>query len=380
MPRELHKHRHNAVQRQLCDSNPEYGLSGITGRVGDGTRETHTGPQLQQQQHVTEVGHSGAEIRPVVPLRNYVPKKPTLRQLLEAVTVEQMLQKKQKEGAPTLIQIEEEATCLDAIKLMSQHNIGAIVVEADHQIQPVGIFTERDYIKKLILKGRSSHETLVQEVMTQHPIVVSTDFNLETCSALMANKEVRHLPAARFVGGHDWIDQDSQLVGMISARDVIEHMVTAAESASNIDLQNETIAQVFNSMGRESSPKCYIDQDHTVYEALQIMTEQGIGGVFAFKDNKLTGIFTERDYLHRMILQGRSSKKTRISEVMTRNVVTVNGRTTLHDCLSLMVDRQFRTLPVLSVTPGNYIDDSDRAGFVGMVTFMDVIKYLEALA
>jgi len=180
-------------------------------------------------------------------------KKPTLRQWLQTITVKRMLQEKERESAPLLVEINEEELCIDAIKRMNAYNVGSVIVTANNHVQvvcvyycallkayviftqPVGIFTERDYIGKLILLGRSSNETLIKEVMTSNPIVVSPEFNLESCSAIMANKEIRHLPVAKFIG--DSIDQDSRLVGMISSRDVIHHMIRAAEESSDIELQ-----------------------------------------------------------------------------------------------------------------------------------------------
>jgi len=127
-------------------------------------------------------------------------EKPTLRQWLQTITVKRMLQEKERESAPLLVEINEEELCIDAIKRMNAYNVGSVIVTANNHVQPVGIFTERDYIGKLILLGRSSNETLIKEVMTSNPIVVSPEFNLESCSAIMANKEIRHLPVAKFIG------------------------------------------------------------------------------------------------------------------------------------------------------------------------------------
>ena len=83
-----------------------------------------------------------------------------------------------------------------------------------------GIFTERDYARKVILKGRASKETKIEEIMTEDLITVNPDTSIEACMRLMTNKHIRHLPVV----------EDNKLVGIISIGDVVKHHVNEIET------------------------------------------------------------------------------------------------------------------------------------------------------
>lgn len=101
----------------------------------------------------------------------------------------------------------------------------------------------------------------------------------------------------------------------------------------------------------------------TVFEALEILADKDIGALLVIEDSKLVGIFSERDYARKIILKGRASKDTAVSELMTRTVFSVTPDNTLEDCMALMTSKQIRHLPVLS-----------RERLVGMITLGDVVK------
>lgn len=104
-------------------------------------------------------------------------------------------------------------TVYDALELLVEKNIGALMVVEDEKF--VGIFTERDYARKVILKGRSSKETLIGEIMTSTPVTVTTDDSIEHCMKLMTNKFIRHLPVL----------DDGKLSGLISIGDVVKYII-----------------------------------------------------------------------------------------------------------------------------------------------------------
>jgi CBS domain-containing protein len=111
-----------------------------------------------------------------------------------------------------------DATVYQALQTMAEKNVGALVVlDAD---TVVGIMSERDYARKVILHGRSSREIRVREIMTSEVYYVRPDQNIEDCMALMTDKRVRHLPAL----GND------QLVGVISIGDVVKALIAEHES------------------------------------------------------------------------------------------------------------------------------------------------------
>src|ERR1043165_636011 len=88
--------------------------------------------------------------------------------------------------------IEPEATVLDAIRLMAEKSIGALLVVSNGNL--VGIISERDYARKVILQGRSSRDTKVEEIMTQEVLTVSPDHTVDDCMRIITNHRIRHLP------------------------------------------------------------------------------------------------------------------------------------------------------------------------------------------
>lgn len=99
-----------------------------------------------------------------------------------------------------------------------------------------------------------------------------------------------------------------------------------------------------------------------VIEALELMSAHNIGAVMVMEGERLVGIFSERDYARKGIIQDRTAKSTSVSEVMTANVFTVNPESSIEDCMQLMSERKFRHLPVLM--------GSD---VVGLISISDVV-------
>lgn len=109
--------------------------------------------------------------------------------------------------------IEPQATVFDALKLMAEKEIGALLVMKNEKV--VGIFSERDYARKVILEGRSSKDTLVEKIMTSHVISVDPATSVEVCMGLMTDRHIRHLP----------VIENEKLVGVVSIGDVVKAMV-----------------------------------------------------------------------------------------------------------------------------------------------------------
>jgi len=116
-------------------------------------------------------------------------------------------------------------TVYHAVEVMAEANIGAVLVTEENRI--VGICTERDYTRKIILKGRASKKTLVKEIMTKDVITVAPEATVEQCMALMTKYRFRHLP----------IVENGHLVGVISVGDVIQSIIKDKENMIS-DLQD----------------------------------------------------------------------------------------------------------------------------------------------
>jgi len=115
--------------------------------------------------------------------------------------------------------ISPEAKVIDALKLMADKSIGALIVLYKDQV--VGILSERDYARKVILKGRSSLETPVKEIMTLQVYGVNPDTSAEECMALMTQKRIRHLPVL----------EKGKLTGLVSIGDVVKSIMSEQKVA-----------------------------------------------------------------------------------------------------------------------------------------------------
>ncbi|QQS50884.1 MAG: CBS domain-containing protein [Bacteroidota bacterium] len=122
------------------------------------------------------------------------------------------------------VTIDPEATVYEALKKMAGKNVGALPVVKDQKV--MGIFSERDYARKLVLMGKTSHESLVKSLMTDRVFGVKPETTINECMKLMTDNRVRHLPV---------VDKDQKLVGIISIGDVVNKVIMA---------QNNTISQL----------------------------------------------------------------------------------------------------------------------------------------
>jgi|TARA_B100000959_G_scaffold220454_1_gene233001 CBS domain-containing protein len=110
--------------------------------------------------------------------------------------------------------ISKDQSVRQALVLMSEKNIGAIIIVDSNDI-PIGIFSERDYARKIILKGKSSKDTLLDEVMTKELITINRDYKIDKCMEIMNEKKIRHLPVL----------ENKKVVGIISIGDVLKIMI-----------------------------------------------------------------------------------------------------------------------------------------------------------
>jgi CBS domain-containing protein len=118
-----------------------------------------------------------------------------------------------RESTPAVWSIAPEATVFQAIEMMSRRQVGALVVMS--AVSLAGIITERDYARKVILRGRSSQQTLVREIMTTPVLYVTPEQTIEECMHLMSARRVRHLPVL----------EGDTVIGMLSMGDLVNWIV-----------------------------------------------------------------------------------------------------------------------------------------------------------
>jgi CBS domain-containing protein len=125
----------------------------------------------------------------------------TVRQIIEAKTHK-------------VLAISPDATVYDALKLMAERDVGALVVMDGERL--AGIFSERDYARKVILHGKASKDTTVREIMTEKVLCVRPEQTMDQCMALMTDKRVRHLPVL----------DHKHVIGVISIGDVVKEVIS----------------------------------------------------------------------------------------------------------------------------------------------------------
>ena len=118
--------------------------------------------------------------------------------------------------------ISPDDTVLQALELMAEKNIGAVIVMEQGEV--CGIFSERDYARKVVLNGRSSKSTPVRDVMTSEVYYVTTHDSVERCMTLMSEKRFRHLPV---------LDNNKHLLGIISIGDVVKAIISEQQVLIN---------------------------------------------------------------------------------------------------------------------------------------------------
>src|SRR5688572_4040810 len=131
-------------------------------------------------------------------------------------TARDLMRNKRK---PDILSIAPDASAFEAMKMMADHNVGALLVfNAAGDV--AGILSERDFARKLEVQGRSAQDTKVHDLMTEKVLYVEAGQSLQECMAVMSDKRIRHLP----------VFEDGKLLGLLSIRDVLREIIAEQES------------------------------------------------------------------------------------------------------------------------------------------------------
>ena len=125
------------------------------------------------------------------------------------------------------------------------------------------------------------------------------------------------------------------------------------------------MAHVSDILEQKGSNVLSIEASETVFDAIRRMVDGNVGALLVTEDGRLTGIVTERDYMRRVALEGRTERETLVREIMTSPLVYVTPETTVEECMGVMTERRIRHLPVLG----------DHRETVGIISIGDVVKF-----
>jgi CBS domain-containing protein len=149
---------------------------------------------------------------------------------------------------------------------------------------------------------------------------------------------------------------------MIATLDLRRRVSWPLNRGASVNKISGTIGTILK---RKGSGIWSVRPDQTVYEAIEMMADKGVGALLVISDGKLAGIISERDYARKVILQGRSSKTTVIQEIMTSPVISVSPKEAVDECMELMTRNRIRHLPIM---------ENERV--VGIVSIGDLVKWL----
>lgn len=235
----------------------------------------------------------------------------------------------------------------EVIERMAAEDVGRIII-TDNQV-PVGIFTERDVLKRVINADIDTKKTSIKEVMTSPIRAVSEETHIVEAFGKMFKGHYRHL----LVRG-----KRGRIVGIVSMRRILKLAVELGQGMS----ETKTLGSL------TTAGISTVEQSLSVYETIDLMVKNGANAVVVADRGKAEGIFTERDVLKRIATRELDTKKTTVKEVMTAPLVTMPDTALIGDALAEMYRSDIRNMPVRGR------DDQ----LVGLVSMSDVLQYARA--
>jgi len=243
---------------------------------------------------------------------------------------------------------EASSTVFEVMETMVAKKVGRVIITDNGM--PVGIFTEKDVLRRVMNKKSDPKKTNIKKVMTSPIRAVRQDTHIVEALGKMYRSKFRHL----LVRG-----EKGKIVGMVSMRRILNLAVELGQGLP----ETQTIGSIM------SSELITVDSSQSVHETMEIMIKKDTGCVIALDHGEPKGIFTERDVLRRVAVKAIDTKKTPIKEVMTTDVVTMSHSALIGEVLAEMYKRGFRHIPVRG----------DKEALLGIVAMRDVLKYAKAL-
>jgi signal-transduction protein with cAMP-binding, CBS, and nucleotidyltransferase domain len=213
----------------------------------------------------------------------------------------------------------------------------------------VGVFTERDVLRRVVNSNIETKKTAIKEVMTSPIRTVREETHIVEAFGKMFRGNYRHL----LVRG-----KRGRIVGIVSMRRILKVAVELGQGMSETRTLSSLTTAAVNT----------VEHTLSIYDAINLMIKKGASAVVITENDHPEGIFTERDVLKRVATRAIDSHKTMVKEVMTAPLVTMPDTTLVGDALAEMYHRDIRNMPVHG--PGQQL--------VGLVSMSDILQYARA--
>ena len=233
------------------------------------------------------------------------------------------------------------------VEMMVTADVGRVIItDAD---VPVGIFTEKDVLKRVVNQGIHLQQTSIREVMTSPIQAVAEETHILDALGRMYQGNFRHL----LVRG-----RRGTIVGIVSMRRILKIAVELGQGLS----ETRTVGEIM------SGHVLTVDEGHSISQSTELMMKKNSSAVVVTEEQRPKGIFTERDLLKRVINKISDTTKTPVREVMTTPLISMPGTTHIGEVLAEMYRRDIRNMPV----------KGDREDLLGIVSMADVLRYARA--
>jgi CBS domain-containing protein len=246
-----------------------------------------------------------------------------------------------------LTQAPVSASVHEVLDIMVAEDIGRIII-TDAEV-PVGIFTEKDVLKRVLKAKIDTKGVTINKVMTTPIRAVREETRIVDAFAKMYRGKYRHL----LVRG-----RRGKIIGIVSMRRILHLAVELGQGMS----ETRTVADI-------AAPAIVsAEQSTTVHEAIGLMIKRGVTAIVATEGGNPTGIFTERDLLKRVAATAADVNKTTLDQVMTKPIITMPRSALVGDVLAEMYRRDIRNLPVSGAG----------GALVGLVSMAEILQYATA--
>ena len=235
----------------------------------------------------------------------------------------------------------------EVLERMVTVDVGRIIIT--HKEVPVGIFTEKDVLKRVVNQNLETRKSEIKDVMTSPIRAVREETHIVEALGRMYKGKYRHL----LVRG-----RRGKIVGIVSMRRILGLAVELGQGMS----ETKTLGSLM------SGEALSVDETSSVYETVDLMIQKGVASVVVTTGGKPAAIFTERDVLKRVASRAVDPKKTQVKQVMTSPLITMADTALIGEALTEMYRRDIRNMPVMGPS----------GELIGIVSMPDILQYAAA--